>query len=78
MVQVAQAASEERSDCFARRPKKSVSMCPNERPLIRRFIGRLKPTGRLEDPFGHHWSVATQIRDVSPEELQEAAAQMCG
>ena len=34
--------------------------------------------GRLEDPFGHHWSVATQIRDVSPEELQEAAAQMCG
>ena len=30
----------------------------------------------LEDPFGHHWSVATHICDVSPEELQEAAAKM--
>ena len=31
---------------------------------------------RLEDPFGHHWSVATHTRDVSPEEMQEAAAKM--
>ena len=28
--------------------------------------------GRLEDPFGHHWSVATHMRDVSPEEMQQA------
>jgi uncharacterized glyoxalase superfamily protein PhnB len=28
--------------------------------------------GRLEDPFGHHWSVATHIRDVNPEEMQAA------
>jgi PhnB protein len=34
--------------------------------------------GKLEDPFGHEWSVATQIREVSPEELQKAAANMCG
>ena len=27
---------------------------------------------RLEDPFGHHWSVATHIRDATPEEMQEA------
>ena len=33
--------------------------------------------GKLEDPFGHSWSVATHIRDVSAEELQEAARQMC-
>lgn len=26
----------------------------------------------LEDPFGHHWSVATHMRDVSPQEMQEA------
>jgi PhnB protein len=32
--------------------------------------------GRLEDPFGHQWSVSTYIRNVSPEELQKAAAQM--
>lgn len=30
--------------------------------------------GKLTDPFGHHWSVATHIRDVSPEEMQQAAA----
>ena len=33
--------------------------------------------GKLEDPFGHHWSVATHIRDVSPEELQQAAQRRC-
>jgi PhnB protein len=29
--------------------------------------------GRLVDPFGHSWSIATHIRDVSPEEIAEAA-----
>lgn len=33
--------------------------------------------GLLEDPFGHHWSVATHIRDVQPEELREAAKKVC-
>jgi uncharacterized glyoxalase superfamily protein PhnB len=28
--------------------------------------------GIIEDPFGHHWSVATHLRDVKPEELSEA------
>ncbi|MGH6892187.1 MAG: VOC family protein, partial [Dongiaceae bacterium] len=32
--------------------------------------------GRLEDPFGHHWSVATQIRDVTLEEMQQAMQSM--
>jgi len=27
---------------------------------------------RLEDPFGHHWSVATHIQDLTPEQMQEA------
>jgi Uncharacterized protein conserved in bacteria len=34
--------------------------------------------GKLEDPFGHHWSVATHVRDVSPEEMQRAAQKACG
>ncbi|MGH8555151.1 MAG: VOC family protein [Gammaproteobacteria bacterium] len=34
--------------------------------------------GKLEDPFGHHWSVATHIRDMSPEEIQQAAQKGCG
>ena len=29
---------------------------------------------RLEDPFGHSWSVATHVRDVTPEELQRAVS----
>ena len=28
--------------------------------------------GKVEDPFGHHWSVATHVRDVSLEEAQKA------
>ncbi|MES2025731.1 MAG: VOC family protein [Pseudomonadota bacterium] len=33
--------------------------------------------GVLEDPFGHSWSIATHIRDVTPEEMQQAAKKMC-
>jgi uncharacterized glyoxalase superfamily protein PhnB len=32
--------------------------------------------GKLEDPFGHHWSVATHLRDVSVEEAQQAMREM--
>lgn len=32
--------------------------------------------GKLEDPFGHQWSVATHIRDVTPQEMQEAMQRM--
>lgn len=28
--------------------------------------------GRLEDPFGHHWSVATHLRDLSSQQIQRA------
>lgn len=34
--------------------------------------------GKLEDPFGHHWSVATHIRDVSVDEMQQGAWALCG
>lgn len=34
--------------------------------------------GKLEDPFGHQWSVATHQRDVSPEALQKAMQHMGG
>ncbi len=30
--------------------------------------------GKLVDPFGHHWSVATKVEDVSPEEINRRAA----
>jgi uncharacterized glyoxalase superfamily protein PhnB len=35
--------------------------------------------GIVEDPFGHHWSIATTIRSMSEAEIKEAAAKaMCG
>jgi PhnB protein len=34
--------------------------------------------GQFKDPFGHSWSVATHIRDVTPEQLQEAMQAMGG
>lgn len=29
--------------------------------------------GQIEDPFGHSWSIATHLRDLTPEEIVEAA-----
>ena len=33
--------------------------------------------GMVVDPFGHTWSFCAHVRDVSPEELERAAAQFC-
>ena len=32
--------------------------------------------GKVEDPFGHQWSIGTHTRDVSPDEMQKAMEQM--
>jgi PhnB protein len=32
--------------------------------------------GKLEDPFGHQWSIGTHVRDVSPDEMKKAMEQM--
>ncbi len=34
--------------------------------------------GRLEDPFGHQWSVATHLREPTPQEIKDAVAKGCG
>ena len=38
------------------------------RPVEDQFYG--DRMGIVEDPFGHHWSIATHKEDLSPEELQ--------
>lgn len=43
-------------------------------PLEDKFYG--DRTAGLLDPFGHSWYIATHIKDVSPEEMQKAAAAM--
>ncbi len=35
-------------------------------------------SGQFEDPFGHRWSVATHVEDVSPEEMARRSAEMTG
>jgi PhnB protein len=40
-----------------------------ERPVQNQFYG--DRTGTIQDPFGHVWSIATHIEDVSPEEMIE-------
>lgn len=39
-------------------------------PLNTMFWG--DRTGRLEDPFGHHWVLAQHVKDVTPEEMKKA------
>ena len=31
--------------------------------------------GQVTDPFGHHWSIATHVKDMTPEEMSEAMKQ---
>jgi len=42
------------------------------RPVKDQFYG--DRSGTLIDPFGHMWSVATHVEDVSPEEMRKRAA----
>ena len=43
-------------------------------PVAEQFWG--DRYGKLEDPFGHHWSVATHVRDVGPDEMKKAMKEM--
>lgn len=42
------------------------------RPVQDQFYG--DRSGMVMDPFGFSWSIATHVRDVSPEEMQRAFA----
>ena len=45
-------------------------------PVKNQFYG--DRTGQFEDPFGHRWSVATHVENVSPEDMAERAAATSG
>ena len=46
-------------------------------PVEDKFYG--DRSGQFEDPYGHHWSVATHVEDVPPDEMAaRAAAAMAG
>lgn len=53
--------------------------CSVQMPMADMFWG--DRYGVVKDPFGHSWAIATHMRDVSPEEIQQAISQMskdCG
>lgn len=43
-----------------------------ERPVKNEFYG--DRAGTLLDPFGHRWTIATHVEDVSPEEMERRMA----
>lgn len=45
-----------------------------QRPLANQFYGDRSAT--IQDPFGHVWTIATHVEDVSPEELNRRAQQL--
>ncbi len=42
-------------------------------PVEDKFYG--DRSGSFEDPFGHHWNVATHVEDISPDEMSKRAAE---
>ena len=44
------------------------------KPLANQFYG--DRSGTLADPFGHQWTLATHVEDVSPEEMKRRMAEM--
>jgi PhnB protein len=45
-------------------------------PLENKFYG--DRSGYLEDPFGHHWTVAQHVEDVSPAEMEKRMKEQKG
>src|SRR5579862_9129506 len=46
------------------------------RPVENKFYG--DRGGEFEDPFGHHWSIATHVEDLSPQEMQQRMEDLDG
>jgi uncharacterized glyoxalase superfamily protein PhnB len=64
----------EDADAFVARAEKAGAKVTM--PVSEMFWG--DRYGKIEDPFGHHWSVGTHVRDVSMEEAQQAMQKMAG
>jgi uncharacterized glyoxalase superfamily protein PhnB len=62
----------EDADAFAKRAVEAGAKVTM--PVADQFWG--DRYGKLEDPYGHHWSVGTHVRDVSPDEMQRAMKEM--
>jgi PhnB protein len=59
-------------DAFCARASAAGAMVV--RPVANQFYG--DRSCQLRDPYGHTWSIATHVEDVSPDEMQKRAAQL--
>lgn len=58
-------------DCDAVFAQAVAAGCTVDMPLSDMFWG--DRFGSLSDPFGHSWGISTHIKDMTPEEMAEAA-----
>jgi uncharacterized glyoxalase superfamily protein PhnB len=63
-------------DCDAWFERAVAAGCTVKMPLEDQFWG--DRYGVVADPYGHSWSIATQVREVSPEELNKVVQQFAG
>lgn len=61
-------------DCDALAARAVAAGAVATMPITEMFWG--DRYGILQDPFGHNWSVATHVRDVTPEETHQAMMKM--
>lgn len=64
------------ADCDAVWARAVDAGCTVAMPLQEMFWG--DRWGLLTDPYGHHWSVATTVKQLSPEEMQKAMQESAG
>jgi len=64
---------EDVDDVFARAIKAGAT---EVQPVEDKFYG--DRSGTFDDPFGHRWSVATHIEDLTPEEMEKRMGEMPG
>jgi PhnB protein len=57
-------------DCDAAFERAVAAGCTVLHPMADQFYG--DRSGRLVCPFGHHWSIATHQKDMTPAEMQAA------
>ncbi len=63
-------------DCDAAIAKAEKAGATVSMPAMDAFWG--DRYGKVTDPFGHEWAFATHIKDMTPEEMEKAAAAMFG
>lgn len=63
-------------DCDAVFQRAAEAGCEPRMPLTDMFWGARY--GMVVDPYGHQWAIATTTRQLSPEEMQQAAQSMGG